>query len=185
MLQCRLSAAASAADSSNLPQFLEALNSKAAVESWYESVKGISLLGPGQMNHFVFLFPFSLLSSGIICVPTSTSESIWAADGNCRLITGLKSQPNGNSCDLLFVSLLTQGKHYLPVQHIHTFISTVQSSVRMQMTHLTCKDKLKDHMRPEIRRPWQRSYFLYSHENTKTQRWKGYLIRSGFQRLKS
>lgn len=110
-----------AADVLNLPQFWESVNAKAAVESWYGSVKGISLPGPGQMSPFVFLF-LSLCSSGINCVPTSTPELIWAADGNCRLITGLKSPPNGSSCDLPLVILLTQGEHYLPAQHSYTFI---------------------------------------------------------------
>lgn len=79
------------------------------------------MLGPGQMSPFVFLF-LSLCSSGIEWVPTSTSELICAADGNCRLITGLKSPPNGSSCDLPLVILLTQGEHYLPAQHSYTFI---------------------------------------------------------------
>lgn len=72
------------------------------------------------------LFSFSsLCSSGIICGPISTSELIGAADGNCRLITGLISLPNGNSCDPLFVNLLTHGKHYPSTSFPMVFTSTL------------------------------------------------------------
>lgn len=35
---------------------------------------------------------------------------------------GLKSLPNGSSCDLPLVILLTQGEHHLPAKHSYTFI---------------------------------------------------------------
>lgn len=35
---------------------------------------------------------------------------------------GLKSPPNGNSCDLPLVILLIQGEQYLPAQHSYTSI---------------------------------------------------------------
>lgn len=77
---------------------------------------------------WIILFFFSsLCSSGIICGPISTSELIWAADGNCRLITGLKLLPNGNSCDLLFVNLLTHGKHYSSMSFHGVFTSMLLS----------------------------------------------------------
>lgn len=97
---------------------------------------------------WVVLFSFSsLCSSGIICGPISTAELIWAADGSCRLITGLKSLPNGNSCDLLFVNLLTHGKHYPSASLQGFYIDAAHCIISM-----TCRDKI-NHMRLEVRRP--------------------------------
>lgn len=128
------------------------------------------MLGPGQMSPFVFLF-LSLCSSGINWVPTSTSELIAAADGTCRLITGLKSLPNGSSCDLLLVILLTLGEHYLPAQHSYTFVpfDAVGGTGEANRPHETRDQKAPGSKVIAPLLAW------------KIRRWKGYLMRPGFQ----
>lgn len=90
---------------------------------------------------WIILFSFSsLCSSGIICGPISTSELIWAADGSCRLITGLKSLPNGNICDLLFDNLLTRAKHY-PSMSLHRVFTSMLPTVLL-VWHI-CHERTK------------------------------------------